>query len=65
MKLVEILKIFLGKAIGDENAVDYVCGSGDALPLPLSPEEEGAALRQLLDGEEKEVVPQKGVAEKT
>ena len=54
MKLIEVLKIFLWKAVGDERAVDYVCGSGEALPLPLSAEEEGEALRQLFEEEDKE-----------
>ena len=54
MKLIEVLKIFLRNAIGDENAVDYVCGSGEALPLPLSAEEESETLRQLFEEEEKE-----------
>ncbi len=54
MRCIEVLKIFLRKAVGDEKAVDYVCGSGEALPLPLSPEEEGAALSALLVEEEKE-----------
>ena len=54
MKIVEVLKIFLRSAVGDENAVDYVCGSGDALPLPLSAEEEAEAIRQLLEEQEKE-----------
>ena len=54
MKLIEVLKIFLRNAIGDENAVDYVCGSGEALPLPLSAEDESETLRQLFEEEEKE-----------
>ena len=54
MKLIEVLKIFLRKAVGDEYAVDYVCGNGEALPLPLSAEEESEALRQLFQEEEKE-----------
>lgn len=54
MKIIEVLKIFLRKAVGDENAVDYVCGNGEALPLPLSEEEESRALKQLLEEEEKE-----------
>ncbi|MBP3422410.1 MAG: RNA polymerase sporulation sigma factor SigE [Clostridia bacterium] len=54
MKIIEVLKLFLRKAVGDENAVDYVCGNGEALPLPLSAEEESEALRQLLEEEEKE-----------
>ena len=31
-----------------ESFVDYVCGDGEALPLPLSPEEECAILRLML-----------------
>ena len=54
MKLIEVLKIFLRNAVGDENAVDYVCGNGEALPLPLSAEEEGETLRLLFEEEEKE-----------
>jgi RNA polymerase sporulation-specific sigma factor len=54
MKLIEVLKIFLRNAVGDENTVDYVCGNGEALPLPLSAEEESEALRQLFEEEEKE-----------
>ena len=54
MKLIEVLKIFLRNAVGDENTVDYVCGNGEALPLPLSAEAEGVALRQLFEEEEKE-----------
>ena len=54
MKLIEVLKIFLRKAVGDEYAVDYVCGNGEALPKPLSAEEEGEALRQLFEEEEKD-----------
>ena len=34
------------------NRVDYVCGDGEALPLPLSPEEESARLREMAMGEE-------------
>ena len=54
MKMIEVLKIFMRNAIGEERAVDYVCGSGDALPLPLSAEEEREALRQLLEEGEQE-----------
>ena len=45
----------------DENdsAVDYVCGDGDALPLPLSPEEEKSALDALARGEETERIKAK------
>ncbi len=54
MKLLEVLKIFLRRAVGDERAVDYVVGSGEALPLPLSPEEESRALQALNEEAEKE-----------
>ncbi len=54
MRILEVLRIFLRKTVGDENAVDYVCGGGEALPLPLSPEEEGEALKSLSEGEDKE-----------
>ncbi len=54
MKLLEIVKVFLRRAVGDENAVDYVCGGGEALPLPLSPEEENRALQALAEEAEKE-----------
>ena len=37
-----------------ENAVDYVCGSGEALPLPLSPEDETRQLQLMESGEERE-----------
>ena len=54
MKFTEVLQIFLQKA-GMSNArqtVDYVCGAGEALPLPLSAEEEGKTLQTMLFGEE-------------
>ena len=34
--------------------MDYVCGNGEALPLPLSAEEECETLRVLAEGEERE-----------
>ncbi len=54
MKFLDILKIFLRRAVGDDCAVDYVCGGGEALPLPLSPEEESKALKGLEEEGEKE-----------
>ncbi len=52
MKVIEVLKIFLRQAVGDEKSVNYVCGNGGALPLPLSTEEESRALSALsIDGE--------------
>ena len=56
MKFVEILQIFL-KQIHAESAkatVDYVCGNGEALPLPLTPEEEGETLNLMMNGELRE-----------
>lgn len=37
-----------------QNVVDYVCGNGEALPLPLSAEEEVESLKRLILGEEAE-----------
>lgn len=54
MRLKEILRLFLQKIVSDKETVDYVCGAGDALPLPLSAEEESAALKGLEDEQEKE-----------
>jgi len=42
-----------------ENAVDYVCGDGDALPLPLSAEEEKEALEMIAQGKEVERIKAK------
>ena len=54
MRLKEILRIFLQKVVSDKETVDYVCGGGEALPLPLSTEEESVALKGLMDEQEKE-----------
>ena len=56
MKFSEVLQIFLQKINFAEakNTVDYVCGNGEALPLPLSPEEEGETLKKMMEGEEAE-----------
>jgi len=56
MKLFEILKIYLRKIdpLAEKSTVDYICGNGEALPLPLSAEEESEMLRLLLQEEEKE-----------
>ena len=53
VKLLEVMKIFLRKLGGDdaENTVDYVCGGGEALPLPLSTEEENCLLQEIEQGE--------------
>ena len=54
MKVKEILKIFLQKFSIEKEVVDYVCGSGEALPLPLSAEEESEMLQKLGQEREKE-----------
>ncbi len=56
MKFLEVLQIFLRKidSLTEKGTVDYICGNGEALPLPLSAEEEGEMLRLLFDEEEKE-----------
>lgn len=54
MKLIELVKVFLKNVFTQEGMVDYICGNGEALPLPLSSEEEGEMLRLLNVEEEKE-----------
>lgn len=54
MGFKEVLRIFLQRIISDKDAVDYVCGSGEALPLPLSAEEENRMLSLLSEEAEKE-----------
>ena len=51
MNFSEILEIFLQKIhfVEAKTTVDYVCGNGEALPLPLSPEEESKTLRILTE----------------
>ncbi|MBQ2740035.1 MAG: RNA polymerase sporulation sigma factor SigE [Clostridia bacterium] len=53
MGLREVVNIFLDyiHAVEVKPTVDYVCGGGEALPKPLSAEEEGEALRLLFSGE--------------
>ena len=56
MKVLEVLQIFLRKidVITEKNTVDYICGNGEALPQPLSAEEESKMLQGLTIEEEKE-----------
>ena len=54
MKIMEVIKNFLLGLLPQQGLVDYICGNGEALPLPLSPEEEGEMLRLLALDEEKE-----------
>ncbi len=57
MKLFELLRVWLRK-IKDENVIHYLCGS-EALPLPLSAEEEGELLRKMEAGEDVEQIKAK------
>ena len=54
MRLIEWVKGFLQSVCTEEVTVDYICGNGDALPQPLSLEEEGEMLRLLEVEAEKE-----------
>ena len=56
IKFSEIFKIFLQKIpfFDTKTTVDYVCGNGEALPLPLSPEKESETLRILTQREGQE-----------
>ena len=54
MRLLDWVKGFLQNVCAEELTVDYICGNGDALPLPLSAEEEGEMVRLLEVEEEKE-----------
>ncbi|MBE5745217.1 MAG: RNA polymerase sporulation sigma factor SigE [Clostridiales bacterium] len=53
---MEILQLFLQKinCIEAKNTVDYVCGDGAALPLPLSTQEENETLTKMFCGEDVE-----------
>ena len=54
MKVIEVIRGFLSGLLSQQSLVDYVCGNGEALPLPFSAEEEGEMLRLLAMEEEKE-----------
>ena len=58
MKGLIFLKALLKKFGANENIVDYLCGS-EALPLPLSGEEEAEMLHKLEAGESVELVKAK------
>ncbi|MCI9010564.1 MAG: RNA polymerase sporulation sigma factor SigE [Clostridia bacterium] len=58
MKLMQILRAWLKKVGASENVVHYLCGS-EALPLPLSNEEETETLRKLTEGEDAEAMKAK------
>lgn len=52
MKLIDLIKTFFENICNRELPVDYVCGNGEALPLPLSAEEEGEMLKLMqVEGE--------------
>ena len=54
MGIREVVAVFLQSihAIEIKPTVDYVCGGGEALPQPLSPEEESEALDRLFGDED-------------
>ncbi len=58
MKIIERLKEWLQRIKGSENVVNYLCGS-EALPLPLSSEEESEMIKKLEEGREAEAVKAK------
>ena len=58
MKLLYFLKNWLMRLKSGENVVHYLCGS-EALPLPLSPEEEAELLKKLEENREAEEVKAK------
>lgn len=54
MKIPKMIARILRKFFAEEQRVDYVCGDGGALPLPLSAEEENKMLQLLSQESEKE-----------
>lgn len=54
MGIREVVAVFLHSihAIEIKPTVDYVCGGGEALPQPLSAQEEGEALSRLFGAED-------------
>ena len=58
MNLFSKLREWLRGMGASENVVHYLCGN-EALPLPLSPEEEAEMLRKLEEGEDAETVKAK------
>ena len=55
MGMLNVLKALLNKIGGNENVVHYLCGR-EALPLPLSGEEEAEMLKKLEAGESAESI---------
>ncbi len=58
MRILFALKLWLQKIRGSENVIHYLCGS-EALPLPLSGEEEAEMLTKLDKGENIEEIKTK------
>ena len=58
MKILSVLTSWLQKIKGSENVLHYLCGS-EALPLPLTAEEESEMLQRLEEGERAEEVKAK------
>ncbi len=54
MKYKLLLRAIFKKFFPNDGVVDYVCGSGEALPLPLSAEEETDALKKMDDADFRE-----------
>ena len=54
MKYKLLLRAIFKKFFPGDGVVDYVCGSGEALPLPLSAEEETEALKKMDDADFRE-----------
>ena len=54
MRLIEFVKRFLHQVCTEEMTADYICGNGEALPLPLSAEEEGELVRSMMEDLDKE-----------
>ena len=54
MKFLDVLQVFLQKIsfVDAKETVDYVCGGGEALPLPFSAEEENLRLVAIAEGAE-------------
>lgn len=55
MQILSVLKCWLQRIRGGDNIVHYLCGS-EALPLPLSGEEEAEMLKRLERGEDAELI---------
>lgn len=56
MKVMDMLRMFLRRidVLAEYDTLDYICGNGEALPLPLSAAEEEKMLALLLEEAEKE-----------